>query len=163
MWLSGLCTGLQTKRLLVRFPVRACAWVVARSPVGGMGEITSQCFSHTRIFLSPSLPLTLKTNLKKILKALPSLFKEQNQTHSLFNQSSWHHLTGHPQGLPNSPTWARSLHSPPSKHSVLLNSCIHGEDHFSKTFEFTLVVLVRTQNANSVLLILFCQKLEVLG
>ena len=32
VWLSGLSTGLQTKGLLVRFPVRAHAWVVGQVP-----------------------------------------------------------------------------------------------------------------------------------
>ena len=30
VWLSGLSAGLQTKRSLVRFPVRAHAWVVGQ-------------------------------------------------------------------------------------------------------------------------------------
>ena len=41
VWLSGLSTGLQTKGFLVRFPVRAHAWVVAGSPVGGVQEATT--------------------------------------------------------------------------------------------------------------------------
>ena len=35
LWLSGWSAGLRTKRSLVGFPVRAHAWLRARSPVGG--------------------------------------------------------------------------------------------------------------------------------
>ena len=58
VWLSGLSTGLWTKRSLVRFPVRAHAWVA--------GQVLSRGCSrgkHTLMFLSPlfpSLPLSLK-------------------------------------------------------------------------------------------------------
>ena len=38
VWLSGLSAGLQTKGLLVRFPVRAHAWVVGQVPSMGMQE-----------------------------------------------------------------------------------------------------------------------------
>ena len=40
MWLSGLSAGLGTKRLPVRFPVRAHAWVAGRSPARGVREAT---------------------------------------------------------------------------------------------------------------------------
>ena len=42
-WLSGLSTSLRTKGLLVRFPVKAHAWVAGqvRSPVGGATEATT--------------------------------------------------------------------------------------------------------------------------
>ena len=36
VWLSGLSASLQTKGSLVRFPVRAHAWLQAMSPVGGL-------------------------------------------------------------------------------------------------------------------------------
>ena len=36
VWLSGLSTGLRTKGLLVRFPIRAHAWVAGQVPSGGM-------------------------------------------------------------------------------------------------------------------------------
>ena len=51
--------GLQTKRLLVQFPVRAHAWVAGQVPSGGHMR-----GNHTLIFLSlsPSLPLSLKIN-----------------------------------------------------------------------------------------------------
>ena len=62
VWLSGLSSGLQAKRLPVRFPVRVHAWVAARSPVGGVWEaanLTHWCFSPS---LFTSLPLSLKVN-----------------------------------------------------------------------------------------------------
>ena len=40
-WVSGLRASLQTKGSLLRFPARAYAWVVARSPVGGVREATT--------------------------------------------------------------------------------------------------------------------------
>ena len=59
MWLSGLSAGLRTKGLLVRFPVRAHAWVVGQVPSTGCVRST-----HTLMFLSlsPSFPLSLKIN-----------------------------------------------------------------------------------------------------
>ena len=60
VWLSGLSAGLWTKGLLGGFPVRARAWVQARSPVGAVREATAHwCFSPS---LSPSFPLSLKIN-----------------------------------------------------------------------------------------------------
>ena len=49
VWLSGLSTGLWTKGLLVRFPVRALAWVAGQVPSGG--HMRSK---HTLVFLSHS-------------------------------------------------------------------------------------------------------------
>ena len=34
VWLSGLSSGLQTKKLLVQFPVRAHSWVAGQVPRG---------------------------------------------------------------------------------------------------------------------------------
>ena len=58
VWLSGLSAGLQTKALLVQFPVRAHAWVAGQVPSRGCSR-----GSHTLMFLSlsfPPLPLSLK-------------------------------------------------------------------------------------------------------
>ena len=64
VWLSGLHASLGTKGSLVWVPVRACAWVAARSPVGGAREAAVHwCFSP---YLSPFLLLSLRIN--KILK-----------------------------------------------------------------------------------------------
>ena len=54
--------GLQTKGLLVRFPVRAHAWVTGQVPSRWRGR-----GDHTLMFLSLSfsLPSPLKINLKK--------------------------------------------------------------------------------------------------
>ena len=59
VWLSGLSTSLQTKGSLVRFPVRAHAWVVGQVP--GKGCTRS---NHLFKFLSHSfsLPSPLKIN-----------------------------------------------------------------------------------------------------
>ena len=59
MWLSGLRAGLQSKRSLVLFPVRAHAWVVGQVPSRGHAR-----GNHILMFpsLSLSLPLSLKTN-----------------------------------------------------------------------------------------------------
>ena len=58
VWLNGLSVGLQTERLLVRFPVRACAWVVGQVP--SRGCMTG---NHPLMFLSSfSLPSPLKIN-----------------------------------------------------------------------------------------------------
>ena len=62
--LSGLRMVPKSKRSQVRFPVRACAWVVGSVPGGGgVQEAANQCFSPS---LCPSLPLSLKLN--KVLK-----------------------------------------------------------------------------------------------
>ena len=47
VWLSGLSTGLQTKGLLVRFPVKALAWVAGQAP--SRGHVRG---NHTLMFLS---------------------------------------------------------------------------------------------------------------
>ena len=54
VWLSGLNVGLCTKRLPVRFPVRAHIWVTGQVPSRGCAR-----GNHTLMFpsLSPSLPL----------------------------------------------------------------------------------------------------------
>ena len=59
VWLSGLSARLQAQGLLVRFPVRAHAWLRVKSLVGGMWEEATQCFSPS---ISSSLPLCLKIN-----------------------------------------------------------------------------------------------------
>ena len=42
VWLSGFSMGLQTKELLVQFPVRAHAWVVGSVPSwGALREATN--------------------------------------------------------------------------------------------------------------------------
>ena len=55
VWLSGLSAGLQTKGLLVQFPVRAHAWVVGQVPSRGHGR-----GNRTLIFLS--FPSSLSKN-----------------------------------------------------------------------------------------------------
>ena len=52
VWLSGLSTSLWTKGSLVRFPVRAHAWVAVQVPSRG-----SVRGNHTRMFLSLSFSL----------------------------------------------------------------------------------------------------------
>ena len=66
MRLSWLGVVLQSKGSLVRFPVRAYAWVAGLVPGGGAQErqpidvsFSHWCFSPS---LSPSLPLSLKIN-----------------------------------------------------------------------------------------------------
>ena len=54
MGLSGLSASLQTKGLLVRFPVRAHSWVVGQVPI--WGHVRG---NHTWMFLSLSFPLFL--------------------------------------------------------------------------------------------------------
>ena len=54
MWLNGLSASLHTKGLLVRFPVRAHAWVVGQVP--GRGRVRD---NHTLMFLSFSVPSPL--------------------------------------------------------------------------------------------------------
>ena len=64
VWLSGLSAGLRTKGSLVRFPVRAHAWVAGKVP--SRGRVRS---NHKLMFLSPSFPSPLsknKLNFKKI-------------------------------------------------------------------------------------------------
>ena len=50
VWLSAVRAGLQTKRLQVRFPATARAWVA------GMQEATNQRFSFMLMLLSLFLP-----------------------------------------------------------------------------------------------------------
>ena len=52
VWLSGLSTGLQTKGLLVQFPVRVHAWVLGQVPSWGHSKD-----NHTMMFLSLSFSL----------------------------------------------------------------------------------------------------------
>ena len=55
VWLSGLTVGLQTKGSLVRFPVRAHAWVAGQVPSRGCmrGNHTLMFLSLSFSFLSP--------------------------------------------------------------------------------------------------------------
>ena len=59
VWLSESDVILQTERSLVRFLVRAHAWVEGQVPLWGLAR-----GNHTLMFpsLSPSLPLLLKIN-----------------------------------------------------------------------------------------------------
>ena len=41
VWLSGLSSVLQSKGLLVQFPVRVHAWVAGQVPSGGMQDATT--------------------------------------------------------------------------------------------------------------------------
>ena len=52
VWLSGLSASLQTKTLLVQFPVREHAWVVGQVPSVGYER-----GNHTLMFLSLSFSL----------------------------------------------------------------------------------------------------------
>ena len=77
VWLSGLSAWLRTKGLPVPLPVRAHAWVAARSPAGGVWEATTHwCFSPC---LPPCFPLCLKTNKLNLKKKK----KEETLTWSL--------------------------------------------------------------------------------
>ena len=64
VWLSGLSAGLQTKRSLVWFPLRAYAWVAGQVP--SRRHVRD---NHTLMFLSLSfsLPCPLKISVKKNL------------------------------------------------------------------------------------------------
>ena len=60
-WLSGLSVGLQTKGLLVQFPVRAHAWVAGQVP--RKGRVRG---NHILMFLSLfSLPSPLSKKISK--------------------------------------------------------------------------------------------------
>ena len=61
--LSGLSTGLKTKGLLVRFPVRAHAWVASWVPSRG-----SMSGKHTLMFLSFSFSFPSPLSKNKINK-----------------------------------------------------------------------------------------------
>ena len=63
VWLSGLSTGLQTKRSLVRFPVRAHAWVAGQGLSRGLVRD-----NHT-LFLSLSFSLLFPPSKNKIIKS----------------------------------------------------------------------------------------------
>ena len=58
VWLSGLSTGLQTKRSTVRFPVRAHAWVECQVPSKG-------CVRGNHTLMSISLSSSLTSPLSK--------------------------------------------------------------------------------------------------
>ena len=60
VWLSGLNAGLQTKGLLVQFPVRVYAWVAGQVPSWGVHE--KQPHIDASLPVSPSFPLYLKIN-----------------------------------------------------------------------------------------------------
>ena len=66
VWLSGLSASLQTKGLLVQFPVRAHAWIAGQVSGGRVYERQP----HIDVSLSPSLPPSLPIRLKinKIFK-----------------------------------------------------------------------------------------------
>ena len=70
VWLSGLSAGLQTKRLLVWFPVRAHAWVDGQVPRWGRGRSNRlMYFSHIDVSLPLFLsPPPLKVNKQNFLK-----------------------------------------------------------------------------------------------
>ena len=56
VWLSELSAGLLTKRLLVRFVVRAHAWVAGPGPqLGHVRGNQSMFLSHTDVSLPPFL------------------------------------------------------------------------------------------------------------
>ena len=63
VWFSGLSTGLQTKALWVRFPVRAHTWVAGHVPSGGRTR-----GNHTLMFLSLSLSFPSPLSKNKFLK-----------------------------------------------------------------------------------------------
>ena len=66
VWLSGLSTSLQTKGLLVQFPVRIHSWVAGCVPGGW----------HTLVFLSLSFPISKNRcvkSLKNKIKAMKTI------------------------------------------------------------------------------------------
>ena len=63
VWLSGLSAGLQTKGLLVRFPVRAHAWVAGQVP--GRGHMRG---NHTLLFLFLSFSFLSLLSKNKLIK-----------------------------------------------------------------------------------------------
>ena len=56
VWLSGLSTRLQSKGLLVQFPIRAHAWVVGSVPSQGACERHLIILSHIDVSLPLFLP-----------------------------------------------------------------------------------------------------------
>ena len=69
-WLSGLSTGLQSKGSLVRFPVRAHAWVVGQIP-----SREHMRGNHTLMFLSLSFSLPSPLKVNKILENKETFLK----------------------------------------------------------------------------------------
>ena len=68
MWLSRLSAGLQTKGLLVQFPVMAHAWVAGQVPSRGhMGG------NHTLMFLSLSFSFPSPPCKSKEMKSLKKI------------------------------------------------------------------------------------------
>ena len=75
--------GLQTKGSLVRFPVRAHAWVAGQVPSRGVHG--RQPHIDVSLLLSPSLPLSLKIN-KIFKKKLKHCFYSEQLTNVTSNQ-----------------------------------------------------------------------------
>ena len=97
MWLSGLNVGLQTKGSLVRFPVRAHAWVAGQVPSMGCAR-----GNHTWMFLSLSSP-TSRLSLK-IKKRIVFFLTEPHQRPCLPSPTSLgphilHRFTGLPRSF----------------------------------------------------------------
>ena len=67
VWLSGLCTSLQTERLLLQLLVGAHAWVAGQAP-GWRRVRGNQSMYLTHGCFSPSLSLSLPVSLKQINK-----------------------------------------------------------------------------------------------
>ena len=78
MWLSWLV--LQTKRLRVRFPVRAHAWDAGSGPSWGVcQEAAYHCLSP---FLSPSLSVSLESiKGKKLIKKPTGILQNMSMFH----------------------------------------------------------------------------------
>ena len=53
LWLSGLSNDLQTKELLVQFPVRTHAWVAGQFPQSGVCEGQPNIDVSLPLFLPP--------------------------------------------------------------------------------------------------------------
>ena len=53
VWLSGLSAGLQTRELLVQFPVRAHAWVVGQVPTWGAHKRQPHIDVSVLLFVPP--------------------------------------------------------------------------------------------------------------
>ena len=66
VWLSGLRANLWTKESLVRFPVRAHAWVVRQVPGGGACEMQSLMFLSLSFSFSLKINKIFKKNKKEI-------------------------------------------------------------------------------------------------
>ena len=76
VWFSGLNAGLQTAGSLVRFLVKAHAWVVGQIPSLGCAR-----GNHTLMFLSLSFSfiLSLKRNKSLLKKLINKVFKKKNK------------------------------------------------------------------------------------